>query len=152
MHGFGRVQGEVAVLKVVVADAVAVDVTKTWITSVIVAVVADPPAVPMIVMAFVLEAAALETLMERVEVALLPAGGVTGFGLNPPETPAGKRAVRVTGELKPPAERTVTITVPVPPGLRTRLLGFAERLNRGVAVTVNIALADLPVLPSTRIV
>ena len=154
MQGFGGVQGAVVVLKVVVlvADDVVVDVTKTWITSVIDVAVADPPPVPVIVIPVVLETAALETLIERVEVMLPPAGGVTGFGLNPPETPAGNGAVRVTGELKPPIESIVTVTVPVPPGLRTRLLGLAERLNRGVAVTVNDALADLPVLPSTRIV
>ena len=161
MQGFGGVQGAVVVLKVVVLVAddvavdvtnVAVDVTKTWMTSVIDAVAVDPPPVPAIVMAVVLEAEALGTAMERVEVLLPPAGGVTGFGLNPPVTPAGKEAARATGELKPPAESTFTVTVPVPPGLSTRLLGLAERLNSGVAVTVNVALADLPVLPSTRIV
>jgi hypothetical protein len=152
MTHLGGAQGDVAVLSVVVEAEVVVDVTKTWMTSVSDAVVALPPLVPAIVTAVVLEAAALGTLMDRVEVMVPPAGGVTGLGLNPPETPAGKEDVRVTGELKPPAESTVTITVPIPPGLRTTLLGLTERLNKGVAVTVNSALADLPVLPITRIV
>ena len=154
MHGLGSVHGAVAVLKVVVlvADDVVVDVTKTWMTSDTDVVAVSPPAAPITGIEVVVEGAALETATESTEVMLLPGSGVTGLGLNPPETPDGIRAVRVTGELKPPTDKTVTVIVPVPPGLRTRLLGLAETLKLGVAVTVKVPLADLPVLPSARIV
>jgi len=112
------------------------------------------PLVPVISIPVVLEAAPLGTVMVSVDVVVNGevAGGVTGLGLKPPVTPAGKEAVRITGELKPPEEVTVTIAVPVPPGLRTRLLGLVEMLNIGVAVTVNDALAERPVFPNSNIV
>lgn len=107
------------------------------------------PDMPVIVIAVVLEGAVPETPIDSVEVTVPPAGGVTGLGLNPPVTPAGKVADNVTGEAKAPDERSVMRTLPVPPWPTTRLLGLAERLNSGVAVTVKVALADLPVLPVT---
>jgi len=91
--------------------------------------------------------APVATPIESVDAVVLPAGGVTGLGLNPPVTPVGNDAARVTGELKPPLDETVTVTVAVPPGLMTTLLGLAEMPND---VTVNVALADLPVLPVTK--
>lgn len=132
----------------VVAVVVAV-VTVAWMTSVSAVVATDVPLVPVIVMAVVDVAAPVATPIKSVEVTVLPAGGVTGLGLNPPVTPAGKGAARVTGELKPPLEETVTMTVAVPPGLMTTLLGLTKRPNNGVAVTKNVAVADLPVLPVT---
>ena len=114
-----------------------------------------PPPVALIGTALELEVAALDTLTVRVEVTAPPqpvGPQPRGFGLNPPVTPAGKIAARVTGELNPPVGSKVTMTLPDPPGLRTRPVGFTERVNWGVAVTVNAALADLPVLPNTIIV
>jgi hypothetical protein len=121
-------------------------VTVAWITIVSAAVATDVPLVPVIVMAVVDVGPPVATPIESVDATVLPAGGVTGLGLNPPVTPAGNGAARITGELKPPLEETVTMTVAVPPGLMTTLLGLAEMPND---VTVNVALADLPVLPIT---
>ena len=115
------------------------------------AVAVSPPAVPTIAIAVVVAGAEFETPMESVEATMPPGGGVTGLGLNPPETVGGNRAVRVTGELNPPVDCTVTVAVAVPPGLETRLLGLTDRLNWGVAVTVKVPVADLPALPSARI-
>jgi hypothetical protein len=108
------------------------------------------PDVPVTGIEVVVEGIALETAIESKEV-VLP-GGVTGLGLNPPVIPEGSIAERVTGELKPPTAKTVTVIVAVPPGLSTRLLWSAERLKRGVPVTVKMPLADDPVLPIARIV
>jgi hypothetical protein len=124
-------------------------VTVAWMTIVSAAVATDVPLVPVIMMAVVDVGAPVAAPIESVEVTVLPAGGVTGLGLNPPVTPAGNGAARTTGELKPPLEETVTMIVAVPPGLMTTLLGLAEMLNSGVAVTKNVAVADLPVLPVT---
>lgn len=132
----------------VVAVVVAV-VTVDWMTIVSAAVAIDVPLVPVIVIAVVDVGAPVAAPIESVEVTVLPAGGVTGLGLNPPVTPVGNGAARVTGELKPPLEETVTMILAVPPGLMTTLLGLAESPNKGVAVTKNVAVADLPVLPVT---
>ena len=131
----------------VVAVVVAV-VTVAWMRTVRAVVATDVPLVPVIVMAVVDVEVSVATPIESVDVTVPPAGGVTGLGLNPPVTPAGNGAARVTGELKPPLEETVTMTVAVPPGLMMMLLGLAKMPND---VTVNVALADLPVLPVTRI-
>ena len=140
------VQGAVAVLNVVICVVVPV---VDWMTSVSAAVATDVPLVPVIVTAVVDVGAPVATPMESVDVAVLPDGGVTGLGLNPPVTPAGNGAARITAELKPPIEEIVTMIVAVPPGLMTTLLGLAEMPNNGVAVTENEAPADLPVLPVT---
>jgi len=133
----------------VVAVVVAV-VTVAWMTIVSAAVATDVPLVPVMVIAVVDVGAPVATPIESVEVTVYDGDvGVTGFGLNPPVTPVGNGAARVTGELKPPLEETVTMIVPVLPGLMTTLLGLAERPNNGVAVTKNVAVADLPVLPVT---
>jgi hypothetical protein len=79
---------------VVVATAVVV-VTVEWMTRVSGAVAgAYEPLVPMIVTAVVDEGELLETAIESVEVIVYGGvdGGVTGLGLNPPVTPAGKFA------------------------------------------------------------
>jgi hypothetical protein len=110
MH-LGGENGKVAVLKVVTDVEVAVEVTKTCmkIDSEVVAIC--PPPVPVIVTPVVVEGAALETVMERTELTVPPDGGVTGLGLKPPVTPAGRAvAPRVTGALNPPADCTVTVT------------------------------------------
>jgi hypothetical protein len=130
----------------VVAVVVAV-VTVAW-TRIVKAVVAtDVPLVPVIVMAVVDVEASVATPIESVDVTVPPEGGVTGLGLNPPVTPAGNDVARVTGELKPPLEETVTITCDAAPGVTMILLGLTERPND---VTVNVALAALPVLPVTK--
>jgi hypothetical protein len=141
----GGVQAPVVVATLVVVEVVTVD----WMTIVSAAVATDVPLVPVIVIAVVDVGAPVAAPIESVEVTVLPAGGVTGLGLNPPVTPVGNGAARVTGELKPPLEETVTMIVAVPPGLMTTLLGLAESPNKGVAVTKNVAVADLPVLPVT---
>jgi hypothetical protein len=84
-------------------------------TSDIDAVATFMPDVPTIVIAVVVAGALFATAIESADVTKPPGGGVTGFGLNPPVTPAGRGAVRVTGEEKPPPESTVTVTVAVAP-------------------------------------
>jgi len=153
MH-LGGVKGNVAVLRVVVETEVEVDVdvTKVWTLSVIDTMAFIAPYVPVTVMTSLAEGAPLETVMESTELAVPPGNGVTGLVLKPPLMPNGRVDVdKVTGELKPPFDCTVTVTVADPPGLRVRVLGLAERLNSGVAVSVNVAVADLPMLPSARI-
>ena len=55
----------------------------------------------------------LETVMLRVDVADPPAEGVTGFGENAAEMPAGMLLVaRATGSLNTPVDCTVTVAVP----------------------------------------
>ena len=149
MH-WGGAKGKVTVFKVVTEVEVAVAVTKVWITIDTEVVAVSVPDVPVTGIEVVVEGVALETATESEEV-VLP-GGVTGLGLNPPVIPDGRIAERVTGELKPPVAKTVTLIVAVPPGLSTRLLGLAERLKTGVPVTVKIPLADDPVLPIAKIV
>jgi len=121
-------------------------------TSVIVVCVLSPPPAPATVIMAVVDGAVLDTTNENVEMTEPPDGGVTGFGARPPETPTGNDATSATGELKPPNDCTVTTTFAVPPGFRVRLLGLADRMKEGVAVTVNVPAADFPVLPTTRIV
>ena len=145
---FGGVQAPVVVSTFVVVAVVIVD----WMTSVIVVVVVSPPPAPATVTIAVVDVAVLETTNENVECTMPPDGGVTGFGLRPPETPIGNDAASATGELKPPKDCTVTSIFAVPPGFRVRLLGLADRVKEGVPVTVKVPLADFPVLPTARIV
>jgi len=152
MTHLGGVKGKVAVLKVDTEVAVAVDVTKVWMTIDTDDVAVSPPPVPVMVIEVVVEGAALETATESKEDAVFPDGGVTMLGLNPPVTPDGIIAERVTGELKPPTDKTVTAIVAVPPGLITKLLGLADMLKIGEPVTVKMPLADDPVLPIAKIV
>ena len=140
----------------VVTVAVVVVLTKVWMLSATSTVVpqvspgqTSVPGVPVIVMTVLVDGALLETVRESTELAVPPGSGVTGLTLKPPLTPSGKAdAVRVTGELKPPTECTLTVICADPPGLKVRLLGSAERLNRAWAVTVNVPVAALPMLPS----
>jgi len=152
MTHLGGVQGEVAVLKVVTDVEVAVAVTKIWMTIDTDVDAVSVPDVPITRIEVVVEGAALETATESKESTLLPDVGVTGLGLNPPVTPDGIVAERVTGALKPPTDKTVTVIVAVPPGLTTRLLRSAEMLKRDEAPTVKAPLADAPVLPSASTV
>jgi hypothetical protein len=124
-------------------------VTVGWIISAKDVEALTVPAIPTTVTAVVVAGAEGETDKASTELAVPPAGGVSGFGPNPPVTPDGRDAVRVTGAEKPPLERMVTMTVPVPPGTITMLLGLADMLNSAVAVTVKVAEAVLPVLPVT---
>jgi hypothetical protein len=146
MTQLGGVQAPLVVDTLVAVSVV----TVAWMTIVSAAVATDVPLVPVIVTAVVDVGAPVAAPTESVDSAVLPDGGVTGLGLNPPVIPVGNGAARVTGELKPPLEETVTMIVAVPPGLMTMLLGLAEMPNNGVAVTKNVAVADLPVLPVTR--
>ena len=148
MTQLGGVQGPVAV------DTVVAVVTVPWMTSVTVVCVLSPSPAPATVIMAVVEVAVLDTANESVDCTEPPDDGVTGFGARPPETPAGNDATSATGELKPPNDCTVTTTFAVPPGFRVRLLGLADRMKEGVAVTVKgvVVAADFPVLPTTRIV
>jgi hypothetical protein len=147
MH-FGGENGNVTVFTVDTDTEVAVDVTKVWMTSDTDVDAVSVPDVPVTIIEVVVEGAALETATESMESMLLPDVGVTGLGLNPPVTPDGIVAERVTGALKLPTDKTVTVIVAVPPGLTTRLLRSAEMLKRDEAPTVKVPLADAPVLPS----
>jgi len=146
----GGVQGPVEVATLVAVEVVTVD----WMTSVIIVAVFSPPPVPESVMIAVVDVAVLDTTNENVEWTEPPDGGVTGFGARPPETPTGNDATSATGELKPPNDCTVTSTLAVPPGFRVRLLGLADRMKEGVAVTVKgvVVAADFPVFPTTSTV
>jgi hypothetical protein len=132
----------------VVAEVVTVD----RMVSVIAVVVLSPPPAPATAIMAVVDVAVLDTTNESVEITEPPDGGVTGFGAKTPETPTGNDATSATGELKPPKDCTITSTFDVPPGFRVRLLGLADRMKEGVAVTVKVPAADFPVLPTTRIV
>ena len=94
MH-LGGEKGKVAVLKVDTEVAVAVDVTKVWITSDTDVDAVSVPDVPVIGIEVVVEGIALETAIESEEV-VLP-GGVTGLGLNPPVIPDGKYRCKSNG-------------------------------------------------------
>jgi hypothetical protein len=142
----GGVQGPVAV------DTVVAVVTVPWMMSVIVVVVIRLALAPVTVMMAVVDVAVFDTTNVSVDCTEPPDDGVTGFGARPPDTPAGNDATSATGELKPPNDCTVTSTFAVPPGFRVRLLGLADRMNEGVAVTVKFPAAVFPVLPTARIV
>ena len=167
IHFVGKMGGVVVfvvTLVVVTGGPVVVVVVVMATMSVTATVAVSPPPVPLTVMMVVLAGAVPETARENTELVLPPAGGVTGLGVNPPVTPDGNvGTARVTAELKPPIDCTVTMAVPTPPGLIVRLLGVTVRVNEGTAVvvvvvvvvvgvTVNVALADFPVLPTRRIV
>jgi hypothetical protein len=91
----GGVQGPVAV------DTVVAVVTVPWMMSVIVVVVVRLALAPVTVIMAVVEVAVFDITNVSVECTEPPEGGVTGFGLKPPETPAGSVATSATGELKP---------------------------------------------------
>jgi hypothetical protein len=114
-----------------------------------------PPPVPVTVITVVVAGAVFVAVRVRTEMVLPPAGGVTGLLLKPAETPAGNvGAARVTAELNWLIDCTVTETVPTPPGFSVIVLGLVDRVKDGLApaVTVKNALADVPALPSTKIV
>ena len=148
----------VTVEAVDVVDVVVVGVT----IRVIGAVEVIPPPVPLTVMIVVLPGALVETAMPSTELVMPPGGGVTGLGVKPPVTPDGKVGTdRVTGELKEPVDWTVTAMVPTPPRSRVRLSGLRVNVKAAkivvavvvvTAVTVNVPLADFPVLPIARTV
>jgi len=109
----------------------------------------------------VLAGALGEAARDSTEPVMPPAGGVTGLGVKLLVTPAGSVGIdRVTGELKVPVDCTVTATVATAPGLRVRLSGLRVSVNSPTvavvvvvtAVTVNVPLADFPVLPIARTV
>jgi hypothetical protein len=114
-----------------------------------------PPPVPVTVITVVVAGAVFVAVRVRTAVVLPSAGGVTGLLLKPAETPAGNvGAARVTAELNWLIDCTMTATVPTPPGFSASVLGLVDRMKDGVApgVTVKVALADVPALPSTKIV
>jgi hypothetical protein len=121
------------------------------------AVVLIPPPVPLKLTIVVLPGALGETAKDSTEPVMPPAGGVTGLGEKPPVTPEGNVGIdRVTGELKEPVDCTVTAMVDTAPGSRVRLSGLMDIVNSPTvavvvvvvtAVTVNVPLADFPVLP-----
>ena len=156
---FGGTQGAVdvdtLVLVEVTADVVIVLVVVTLTMRVTPAEAVTPPPVPVTVITVVVAGAVFVAVRVRTEVVLPPAGGVTGLLLKPAETPVGNvGTARVTAELNWLIDCTVTETVPTPPGFSVSVLGLVDRVKDGLApaVTVNVALADIPALPSTKIV
>lgn len=143
----------VVVVATLVVDVAVVVMGMMSITCVEAVSVPDAPDTAMVV---VPPDAPPETAMLSVEVALSPAGGITGFVLKMAVTPAGSvGTASVTGELKPPMDCTVTMTVPTPPGLRVRVLGLDDMVKYGavvadvvvvvvvvVGVTVNVLVAE----------
>ena len=71
--------------------------------------------VPVIVSVYVLGVVDDPTVTDRIDVAGPPGGGVTEEGDGVQVTPVGHEAVRLTAELKPFNEVTVTVYVPDPP-------------------------------------
>ena len=64
---------------------------------------------------------------------------VVGFVLNDAVTPLGRPgAAKVTLPVKPFLGRTVMVLEPLDPWAMVRLLGDAERLKSGVAVTLTV--------------
>lgn len=115
-----------------------------------VVVTVTPPEVPAIVIEVVPVVAVNEALRVRTELLVAPAGGVTGLGVKPPETPAGNPgADKVTGALKPPTDCTVTVADAELPRLITRVLGLVDRLNICGPITVKVT---SPVLVSPALV
>ena len=165
MQGFGGTQPDVVVLDVVdVVDVVVVVVP--WIMSVNATVSVGPPGgpVPIIVTILTVEGAFCATARVSIETVEPSAGGVTGLGLKAPDTPAGNESTpRFTSWWKPRRDITVTVAVAVP-GYRMTLFGLTVRSNDGAAVaevvdavvvvvvevTVNVAEAAFPVLPTTK--
>jgi len=95
-------------------------------------------------------AAPLPTLRLRVDVTVPPAGGVAGFTENAAVTPEGNPiALRVTAELKPSSDETVTVALPEAPALISRLGGVTSKLKSGAAVTVSVAVTVLVRDPET---
>lgn len=91
------------------------------------------------------------TLIETVEVAELPAGGVTGFVpkvmVNPDGMPA---AVRATGEANPPIDVIVTVAVPELPCPIVRLEGETVIVKSGGGpdeVTCRVSGAECDAVP-----
>ena len=92
------------------------------------------PDVPVMVTVTVPVVAALLAASVKVLVA------VAGFGLNDAVTPLGKPdADKLTLPPKPFCGVTAIVLVPLVPCVMLRLLGDAERVKFGAAVTVNEA-------------
>jgi hypothetical protein len=101
--------------------------------SVIFAVAVVVPDVPVTVTVLVPVVAVADAVNVRVEVALLFAGGVTGFGANPAVTPEGKpETLSVVAELNPFWLVTVILLLAVEPCVTPTELGAAETVKPGV--------------------
>jgi len=97
--------------------------------------------------------AVAEAVSVSVEFTIPFAGGVTGFGENAAVTPLGRPvALSVVAELKPFWLVTVIVLVPMAPCAMLKLVGFADSVKFGAAVTVRaivvvaIRLPDVPVM------
>jgi hypothetical protein len=152
MTHFGGTQGPTDVTTL---DVVRVLVVTTLTMSVTPAEAVTPPPVPVTVTVVVVAGAVFVTEKVRTETVLPSAGGVTGLLLKAAETPSGNvGTARVTAEWNWLMDCTVMEMLPTPPRLSVSMLGLVDRVKDGLApaVTVNVALADVPALPSTKIV
>ena len=113
------------------------------------------PDVPVTVTVAVPTVAVAEAVSVSVEVALLFAGGVTGFGENAAVTPLGKPvAVRVVAELKLFWLVIVIVLVPLVPCLTVSEAGDALMVKFGLAAALTVSakvvvatrLPDVPVM------
>jgi hypothetical protein len=115
--------------------------------------------VPMICMTVTLPGAFCATAMVSTETVEPGAGGVTGLGVNAPVVPAGvELSPKVTASWNPPIDVTVTVAVPVLPGISIIVLGLVVISKPGpvvvvvavvavvvvVIVTVNMPVAESP--------
>lgn len=108
--------------------------------------VVNKPDVPVTVTSVLLPSALFETAMVSTELVLPPAESITGFLLNPPETPDGNAGTaRITGEPNPPIDWTVTVTASAPPGFMLRLSRLSDSVNEGPVAGV-VAVAVVAVL------
>jgi hypothetical protein len=112
------------------------------------------PEVPFTVMVAFPVAAVAETVSVRVEVALLLAGGVTGFAENAAVTPLGNPVVlRVVAELKLSLLVILIVLVPLPPCLTLREAGEAVIVKFGdeAALTVRASVVVATRLPEVPV-
>ena len=107
------------------------------------------PEVPVMVTVAVPTVAVDEAVSVRVEVAVLLAAGVTGFGENAAVTPVGRPvAVSVVAALKLFLLVMVMVLVPLLPCAMLRAVGESETVKFGEAaaltVSVNVVCSAVP--------
>jgi hypothetical protein len=139
-----REDGEAPIVKLGCAAVLTVSVmVVVWVVE---------PAVPVMVTVAVPVVAVEEAVRVKVDVALLLAGGVTGFGENAAVTPLGKPdALSVVTELKPFWLVMVMALVPLEPWFIVTDDGEAPMVKFGGGFTVNVIVAVWVVEPDVPV-
>jgi hypothetical protein len=113
------------------------------------------PLVPVIVIVGDEAGVPASTLIVAMDPTVPPAGGVTPLGENPTCTPLGKApVVRLTSELKPPIDVTVTVSVAdaPEPTVKEEEPRESEKSAADVIVNVKAVVCVAPPVPLTVIV